>query len=116
MKRLWLFSVLLLVPGVSSCGCTLELRIDYDPDTVILAVDEATPPPQIETYGCNSPRQAVEILEWRSENPEIASVGTDTGVITGLAPGETRIIGYEEENQISAFGFPVTVVASSATR
>jgi uncharacterized protein YjdB len=48
------------------------------------------------------------------QNPEIASVDPNTGVITGVAPGETRVIGYEEENQINAFGFPVTVAASTA--
>ncbi len=114
MRRLWLLGILFLVPGVSSC--TAELRIDYDPDSVTLAVGETAPPPRITTSGYNTPTQTVKILEWTVEHPAVASVDPSTGVITGVAPGETRITGYELENQRGAFGFPVTVVASSATR
>lgn len=117
MRRLiCLLSLSLLVPSVSGCGCTLELRIDYVPDSVTLVVGETAPPPRITTSGCNTPRQTVEILEWTVENPEIASVDPDTGVITGVAPGETRVTGYELENQRNAFGFPVTVVSPTARR
>jgi len=117
MKRLvWLLSVLLLVPSVSGCGCTAELRVYRDPSTVTLAVAETAPPPRISTSGsgCFGPRQTVEILDWTSENPEIASVDPDTGVITGVAPGEAIIVGFAEENQREAYVVPVTVVAATA--
>jgi hypothetical protein len=114
MKRLvWLLSLMLLVPGLSGCGCSAVLRIHRDPDTVTVAVGETAPPPRISTSECFEPRRTVEILEWRSENPEIALVNPDTGVITGVAPGEMVSIGYAQENQTEAYTVPVTVVAAT---
>ncbi len=116
MKRLvWLLSLSLLVPSVS--GCTAELRINYDPDSVTLAASETAPPPKITTSGYSVPNRTIEIVEWTVQDPEIASVDADTGVITGVAPGETRVVGYEQEGFRNAFGFPVTVTAyTTATR
>ena len=115
MKRLvWLLCLLLLVPSVS--GCTAELRIDYDTDSVTLTVGETAPPPRITTSGYAVPNRTIKIVEWAVQDAEIASVDADTGVITGVAPGETSIVGYEQEGLGNAFGFPVTVTASTATR
>lgn len=114
MKRLvWLLSLTLLVPGLSGCGCEAILRIHRDPDTVTVAVGETAPPLRISTSGCYELPRAVEILEWRSEDPEIALVDPNTGVITGVAPGEAHITGYAQEDQIDAHGVPVTVVAAT---
>lgn len=94
MKRLvWLLSLLPLVPSVSGYGCSLILRTHRDPSTATLAVAETAPPPQASTLGCGIPRVTVRFEEWTSENPNIASVNPDTGVITGVAPGEATILG-----------------------
>jgi hypothetical protein len=114
MKRLvWLLSLTLLVPSLSGCGCEAILRIHRDPDTVTVAVGETAPPPRISTSGCYELPRAVEILEWRSEDPEIALVDPNTGVITGVAPGEMVSIGYAQGNQTGAYTVPVTVVAAT---
>ena len=119
MKRfVWFLSVLLLVPSVSSCGCDLILRVDRNPSTVTVAVGETAPPPQALLYGCGTPRLTVRFEDWRSENPNIASVGTNTGVITGVAPGEVTVIGFgvavsRGEDIREAVNFPVTVVAAT---
>ncbi len=90
MKRLvWLLSILLLVPSVS--GCTCEARFHLEPSTLTLRVGGTAPPPRASVSGCNSPKRTIAIETWTSENPEIASVDSDTGVITGVAPGETTI-------------------------
>ena len=112
MKRfVWLLSVLLLVPSVSGCSCQGIIRTHFDPSTLTLVVGEVAPAPQVSISGCLKPRQTVEIKAWRSENPDLASVNMDTGVITGVAPGETTITGFEQEDFRGALSFPVTVVA-----
>lgn len=114
MKRfVWLSSVLLLVLSVSGCGCPAILNIRVHPSTVILPVGETAPPPQVSTQGCFKPWRSVEFVEWTSEDPEIASVDADTGVITGVAPGKTTIIAFAEENFRDTFPTHVTVVAST---
>jgi hypothetical protein len=81
-------------------------------------VGETAPPPQASLYGCGQPRLTVRFEDWRSENLNIASVNTDTGVITGVAPGETTVIGFgvavsPGEDIREAINFLVTVVAST---
>jgi hypothetical protein len=116
MKRLvWLLSILLLVPSVSGCGCDAILRVDRGPETVTVAVGETAPPPQASIYGCGQPRLTLRFDDWTSEHPNIASVTPGTGVITGVAPGKTRIIGYADENFGDAYSVPVTVVVPTAT-
>lgn len=119
MKRsVWLLGILLLMPSVSGCGCTLELIVHLEPSTVTLAVGETAPPPQASISGCNTPRQSVRFEEWTSENPGIASVDPDTGVITGVAPGEATVLGSgvavsPGEDFRNVFNFPVKVVGST---
>ena len=119
MRLLWLLSILFLAPSVSSCGCTLELRVELSPSMVVLAVGGTAPPPQASIYGCGLPRQPVmfETGTYSSEDPTVASVNPETGVITGVAPGETVILvrGVVEQEQFSdVFIVPVTVEASTA--
>ena len=119
MRLLWLLSILFLAPSVSGCGCTLELNHELLPSKVILAVGETTSPPQASIYGCNVPRQSVVLETYKSEDPAVASVNPETGVITGVAPGETTIIitgVVEQEDYSSFFYLPVTVEASAAAR
>ena len=111
MKRLWLLSILFLAPSVSSCGCNAILNISISPSTVTLAVGETASPPQISVSGCTEPRRVVDIASWSSNNPDIALVDAATGVITGVAPGETNIIAYREKDFKSAVPFTVTVTA-----
>lgn len=117
MRLLWLLSILFLAPSVSGCGCTLELRRDLSPSVVVLTVGETAPPPQASIYGCGVPRQPVVFETYRAEDPAIASVDPETGMITGVAPGETAIIAtgfVEQEDYRSYFRLPVTVEASTA--
>ena len=87
MKRfVWPLSILLLVPSVSGCGCPAILNTRTHPSTLTLTVGETAPPPQLQTQGCFEPWRTVNVGDWISENPDIASVDTDTGVITGVAP------------------------------
>lgn len=119
MRLLWLLSILFIAPSVSGCGCTLELNHELSPNRVILTVGETAPPPQASIYGCNLPRQSVVLETYRSEDPTIASVNPETGVVTGVAPGETTIIivGFaEQEDDSSYFYLPVTVEAPTAAR
>ena len=116
MKRLWLLSVLFLAPGVSSCGCNLILNVYTEPKTVVLSVGETASPPSVSTQFCFEPRQRVEITAWESRNSEIASVDPATGVITGVAPGETNVIAFAEGDSRDTFYIPVTLVAPTAIR
>ena len=94
MRLLWLLSILFLAPSVSGCGCTLELRQEFSPSVVVLTVGETARPPQASIFGCGLPRQPVvfETGTYSSEEPTIASVDSETGMITGVAPGETVIL------------------------
>lgn len=119
MKRLWLLSILFLAPSVSGCGCTLELHVELLPSVIVLAVGETAPSPRASIYGCGLPRQPVvfETGTYRSEDPTIASVDSETGVITGVALGETVILarGVVEQEQFSdIFIIPVRVEAPTA--
>lgn len=116
MKRfVWLLSILLLVPSVSSCGCDAILRTRLDPSTLTLTVGETAPPPQASVQECFEPWRTVEIEYWRSENPDIASVDADTGEITGVAPGETTIIAGAEKPEPFGGRLSVTVIAPATT-
>jgi hypothetical protein len=111
MKRLlWLLSILLLVPGVSSCGCPAILKTRLEPSTVTLTVGETAAPPRALVQECFDPWREVEVEEWVSEEPDIASVDPDTGTITGIAPGETRIIATADEPVPFGGDVSVTVV------
>lgn len=115
-RLIWLVSILFLAPSVSSCGCTLELNHELLPGKVSLAVGETAPPPQASIYGCNVPRQPVVLETYRSEDPTVASVNPETGVVTGVTPGETTIIltGVVEQGDYSSYFYlPVTVEAST---
>lgn len=114
MKRLWLLSVLLLVPGVSSCGCNLILNVYLEPKTVVLAVGEAAPPPKVATQFCFEPRRTVKVTAWEAQNPEIAAVDADTGTITGVASGETSLIAFAGGDSGNRFYIPVTVTAPTS--
>lgn len=118
MKRsVWLMSVLLLVPSVSACGCDAVLRTRLSPSALTLTVSETAPPPQASVQECFAPWRTVEVEAWGSRNPGIASVDTDTGVITGVAPGETTITATADEPAPFYGEVSVTVVASkSVTR
>lgn len=121
MKRLWLLSILFLAPSVSGCGCTLELYEEFSPSVVVLAVGGTSPLPQASIYGCGSPKQPVVFQPgtYNSADPAVASVNPETGVITGVAPGETTIQarGVVKEDQYSGlFYIPVTVEASATAR
>lgn len=114
MKRLRLLSVLFLTLSVS--GCTLESRIDRSPDMVTLAVGETAPSPRASISGYRTPRQTVRFDSWTSEDPNIASINPDTGVITGVAPGGTTVLGsgvaiLPGEDYSGVFDFAVTVVS-----
>lgn len=112
MKRLvWLLSILLLVPSVSGCGCPGILNTRLRPSTLTLTVGETAPPPQASVQACFDPWREVEVEEWTSENPGIASVDSDTGVITGVAPGETTIVASSEEPVPFGGYLSVTVIA-----
>lgn len=113
MKRLvLLLCVSLLVPSVSGCGCTLELRKYLEPSTITLAVGETAAPPRASVSGCSEPRRAVEIDTRTSQNPDTASVDADTGVITGVAPGGATIIARSIGQDGFTFSLDVTVVSS----
>jgi len=120
MKRLrlvWLLSILPLAPGVASCGCPLILRTRIEPSTLTLTVGETAPPPRALVQGCFDPWREVEVEEWTSEDPAIASVNPDTGAITGIAPGETKIIAEADEPEPFGGSVAVTVVSpTTATR
>lgn len=119
MRRLWLLSILFLTPSVSGCGCTLELRQYLEPSMLMLTVGETATPPKISIYGCNLPRTVVEITRWESENPDVASVDAKTGVVTGVAPGETVINAFGTDTDVDTgkdyetyeATLPVTVVS-----
>lgn len=114
MKRfVWLLSVLLPVPSVSGCGCPAILNTRLGPSTLTLTVGETAPPPQASVQECFEPWRTVEIEEWTSENPDIASVDSDTGVITGVVPGEMTIIATADEPVPFEGYVSVTVVAST---
>ena len=122
MKRLALLSVLLLAPGVSGCGCTLELYIHFEPRTLTLTVGETTPLPRASQSGCAEPRHPVEIDTWTSVDPAVASVDADSGVVVGVAPGETEITASTLERDVdggqsylSYFGSVSVTVEASAT-
>lgn len=115
MKRsVWLLSLLLIAPGVSSCGCTLMLYTRLEPDTLALRVGETAAAPRALVQGCFDPWREVEVETWRSEDPEIAAVDPRTGAITGVAPGETRILAEADEPVPFGGAVTVTVVASAA--
>lgn len=124
MKRLWLLSVLFLAPSVSGCGCPLILHTHVEPRTLTLTVGETVPLPEASQSGCAEPRHPVEIETWTSEDPTIASVDADSGVVVGVAPGKTVIIAYTLEYDVdggqsyldSFSGVSVTVKASTARR
>lgn len=114
MKRLvWLLSILLLAPGVSSCGCPSILNTRLEPSILTLSVGKTAPPPRASVQGCFDPWREVEVEEWTSDDPNIASVNSDTGVITGIAPGETRITATADEPV--PFGGEVSVTIVSPT-
>ena len=98
MKRsVWLLSILLLFLGISSCGCPAILNTRLEPGSLTLAVGKTAPPPRASVQGCFDPWRDVEVEKWASDDPGIASVHPDTGVITGIAPGETRITATADE-------------------
>ena len=111
MRRLWLLGILFLAPSVSGCGCDLILRTYLDPTTLTLTVGETAPPPRASVSACAQPRHTVSVNRWESENPAIASVNEDTGVITGVAPGETRIAVYGNDADSFFSVLPVTVAS-----
>lgn len=118
MKRLvWLLSILLLVPGASSCGYPAILKTRLEPSTLTLTVGETAAAPRAFVQECFNPWREVEVEEWISEEPDIASVDPDTGAITGIASGETRIITTADEPVAFAGDVSVTVVfAATAAR
>lgn len=118
MKRfIWLLNILLLVPSVSGCGCPAILYTRISPSALTLTVGETAPPPKASVQGCFDPWREVEVEEWTSEDPDIASVDSDTGVITGVAPGETTIIASADEPAPIGEKVSVTVVgATTAAR
>lgn len=112
MKRsVWLLSLMLLVPSVSGCGCNAMLRTRLSTSTVTLTVGETAPPPQASVQECFEPWRTVEVEEWGSRNPDVASVNTDTGVITGVARGETTIVATADEPMPFSGEVSVTVVS-----
>ena len=116
MKRLWLLSILFLAPSMSGCGCTLELRVSIEPNSLTLTVGETALPPKISTYGCNSPRTVVEVTRWESENPDVASVDAKTGVVTGVTSGETTISAFGTETDVdTGKGYETYIAAVPVT-
>lgn len=120
-RLLWVLSILFIAPSVSGCGCTLELRVALSPSVVALAVGETALPPRASIYGCGVPRQPVvfEAGTYSSEDPTVASVNPETGMIMGVALGETIVFArgaVEQEQYSGLFYIPVTVEASTAAR
>jgi uncharacterized protein YjdB len=112
MKYLfWPLCPLLLIPSVSECELSLQAHLV--PSSVSLAVGETAPSPQASISRCGEPRHTVRLETWTSENPQIASVNPDTGVITGVSSSETTVVAYAEDGEANCggtFRIPVTVV------
>lgn len=97
MRRLWLLGILLIAPSVSGCGCEAIGFKRLDPSAITLSVGTTAPAPQAVITGCLEPRRTVvEVERWTSENPAVASVDAESGVITGMSPGETTINAFSD--------------------
>lgn len=97
MQRLWLLSILFIAPSVSGCGCQAIGFKRLDPRALTLSVGETAPPPRALLTGCPGPPvTVVEVESWTSEDPAVASVEAKSGVITGVAPGETTIRAFAD--------------------
>lgn len=98
MKRRWLLSML-IPPSISGCGCELILYTYPEPRTLNLTVGKSAPLPKASQSGCGEPRHSIEIGSWKSENPAVASVDADSGVV-GETPGTTEIAAYTLERNV----------------
>ena len=96
MKKLWLASVVFVALIVSGC-CDLTSEAFLDRRSFNLEVGETAPLPKASFSVCNGPRYATGVDRWYSEDPAIALVDAEAGVIKGVAPGETVVLAFISE-------------------
>lgn len=101
----------------SGCGilgpstCTSELSSRVTPTSATLQVGE-TVTASAEATTCGGKKSLPVDIRWSSEDGSVASVGKQTGVVTGVGPGATRIVGVDQgEYHIGTVYVQVTVHA-----
>ncbi len=114
MKRITIFLVIPFL--VSGCGadagprneaCTLELGIGESPRAVTIHPGESAKL-KAEAITCGGKyRDVPPDLEWSSEDPAVAAA--EPGRVTGVAPGNTRVLATSEKYG-ATWRFEVTVV------
>ena len=110
------------ITGTSSTGGTVTYQVNVtDP----LPVDKdltAVAPPNDMNLGDkeeapvvkDEDNNEVEIVEWESSNPEVATVDPETGEITAVGPGTTTITGKDAEDNEVSFDVTVTDVLNAS--
>lgn len=71
-------------------ACTDELGARYEPETLSLKVGEAEQL-SVTLLSCGGTEVLEDDITWLSDNPDIASVVPDSGVVTALSEGETFV-------------------------
>ena len=98
MKRVIIGIAVLGVLGIACSGltsgdCADDLRWQNDPVDTTIAVGRDFQARMILTT-CGGRRTVADILTWRSEDTTVATVNPTTGLVTAMAPGQTRLIAH----------------------
>lgn len=99
--------------GAAACSqptgvCTDDLFSRVSPSATTLGVGQRAAA-SVELRGCGGSRVLADRITWTSEAPAIARVDSVTGVITGVAPGSTRVQPHGDRYGVALTSVAVTV-------
>ena len=80
-------------------ACTTELGIAFGPSDTTIAVTQQFRA-RLEFTSCGGRERWNGSPVWRSQDPDIATVDSSSGLVTGRSPGQTTILGHDPYEEV----------------